>query len=115
MTAHYYQDLSTAEAAEKLQTSESATRKRLQRVREALKGLPHELPNNLQRLRPMNDDKSIDVDTASYPNIRRHIEDGQGIDPNAVRIEEMINYFDYSYAGRQAVLLQATAIDAAGR
>lgn len=35
--AHYYQDLSTAEAAEKLQASEPATRKRLQRAREALK------------------------------------------------------------------------------
>ena len=35
--AHYYDDLSTAEAAAKLETSEAATRKRLQRAREALK------------------------------------------------------------------------------
>lgn len=35
--AHYYQDLSTAEAAKQLKTSEAATRKRLQRAREALK------------------------------------------------------------------------------
>jgi len=42
---------------------------------------------------------SIDVDTASYTNIRKHVEGGQRIDPNAVRIEEMINYFDYNYAG----------------
>jgi Mg-chelatase subunit ChlD len=41
---------------------------------------------------------SIDVDTASYTNIRRHIEDRNVIDPDAVRIEEMINYFDYQYA-----------------
>jgi len=41
---------------------------------------------------------SIDVDTASYSNIRRHIVNGQGLNPNAVRIEEMINYFDYNYA-----------------
>ena len=40
---------------------------------------------------------SIDVDTASYSNIRRFI--NQGIMPptGAVRIEEMINYFSYSY------------------
>jgi Ca-activated chloride channel family protein len=42
---------------------------------------------------------SIDVDTASYTNIRKLVESGQRIDPNAVRIEEMINYFDYHYAG----------------
>ena len=40
---------------------------------------------------------STDVDTASYTNIRRHVLHGQTINPNAVRIEEMINYFDYSY------------------
>ncbi|MDA7518586.1 VWA domain-containing protein [Akkermansiaceae bacterium] len=40
---------------------------------------------------------STDVDTASYTNIRRHVQNGQAINPNAVRIEEMINYFDYSY------------------
>jgi Ca-activated chloride channel family protein len=38
---------------------------------------------------------STDVDTASYANVRRMIEDGYLPDPNAVRIEEMINYFDY--------------------
>lgn len=35
--AHYYEELSTAEAAAKLKASESATRKRLQRAREALR------------------------------------------------------------------------------
>ena len=35
--AHYYQDLSTAETADQLNTSEAATRKRLQRARAALK------------------------------------------------------------------------------
>ncbi|MCH5348847.1 MAG: VWA domain-containing protein [Oscillospiraceae bacterium] len=40
---------------------------------------------------------SIDVDTASYANTRRMIEYGQDVNPNAVRIEEFINYFDYSY------------------
>ena len=40
---------------------------------------------------------SIDVDTASYSNIRRFISDGRMPPPDAVRIEEMINYFDYTY------------------
>ncbi len=40
---------------------------------------------------------SIDVDTASYANARRMIQEGGYIDPNAVRIEEFINYFDYDY------------------
>lgn len=40
---------------------------------------------------------SIDVDTASYSNVRRMIT--QGVKPNidAVRIEELVNYFDYNY------------------
>jgi Ca-activated chloride channel family protein len=42
---------------------------------------------------------SADVDTASYSNVRRMIEDGYYFDPDAVRIEEMINYFDYDYHG----------------
>lgn len=40
---------------------------------------------------------SIDVDTASYANIRRFLNAGQRPPRNAVRIEEMINYFNYDY------------------
>ena len=40
---------------------------------------------------------SIDVDTASYTNVRRFINDGRLPPPDAVRIEEMINYFTYDY------------------
>lgn len=40
---------------------------------------------------------SIDVDNASYSNVRRMINNGQTVDKNAVRIEEMINYFKYNY------------------
>lgn len=40
---------------------------------------------------------SIDVDTAAYSNIRRMINQGEEINPDAVRIEEMINYFNYEY------------------
>lgn len=40
---------------------------------------------------------SIDVDTASYANVRRMIENGKLPPADAVRIEEMINYFRYDY------------------
>ena len=40
---------------------------------------------------------SIDVDTASYSNIRRFITQGQLPPKDAVRIEELINYFPYNY------------------
>ncbi|MBE7443470.1 MAG: von Willebrand factor type A domain-containing protein [Flavobacteriales bacterium] len=40
---------------------------------------------------------SIDVDAASYSNVRRFITNGQNPPADAVRIEEMINYFNYDY------------------
>jgi Ca-activated chloride channel homolog len=40
---------------------------------------------------------SIDVDNASYSNIRRYINMGQLPPADAVRIEEMLNYFKYNY------------------
>ncbi|MEM7105995.1 MAG: von Willebrand factor type A domain-containing protein [Bacteroidota bacterium] len=40
---------------------------------------------------------SIDVDRAAYSNIRRMINNNNKPVANAVRIEEMINYFDYNY------------------
>lgn len=41
---------------------------------------------------------SIDVDNASYTNIRKFINNGDDVPKDAVRIEEMINFFKYSYA-----------------
>ena len=41
---------------------------------------------------------SIDVDTASYSNVRRFLEHGQRPPADAVRIEELVNYFHYDYA-----------------
>lgn len=41
---------------------------------------------------------SIDVDTASYAHTRRMIESGVIPSPDSIRIEEMLNYFPYSYA-----------------
>lgn len=40
---------------------------------------------------------SIDVDEASYSNVRRYLQNGSLPPAGAVRIEEMINYFDYDY------------------
>ncbi len=40
---------------------------------------------------------SIDVDKAGYSNMRRFLNDGQRPPADAVKIEEMINYFDYQY------------------
>lgn len=40
---------------------------------------------------------SIDVDAASYANVRRFLMNGQKPPKDAVRIEEMINYFSYDY------------------
>jgi len=40
---------------------------------------------------------SIDVDAASYSNVRRFLKEGNLPYPDAVRIEEMINYFHYDY------------------
>jgi len=42
---------------------------------------------------------SIDVDTASYANVRRFIKMNQLPPKDAVRVEEMINYFQYDYPG----------------
>jgi Ca-activated chloride channel family protein len=49
---------------------------------------------------PQNDPLStfsIDVDAASYSNVRRFLNNGQQPPIDAVRIEEMINYFTYDY------------------
>lgn len=44
---------------------------------------------------------SIDVDTASYANVRRMLNAGQLPPASAVRVEEFINYFDYQYQGEK--------------
>lgn len=41
---------------------------------------------------------SIDVDTASYANVRRFLLQGQRPPVDAVRVEELVNYFPYHYA-----------------
>ncbi|MHC4401178.1 MAG: vWA domain-containing protein [Planctomycetota bacterium] len=58
---------------------------------------------------------SIDVDTASYANVRRFLlQDGQLPPPDAVRIEELINYFDYDYEGPEGDVPFAAHVEVAG-
>ena len=40
---------------------------------------------------------AVDVDTASYSNMRRFLKEGRLPAKDAVRIEELVNYFDYDY------------------
>ncbi|PAX59410.1 vWA domain-containing protein [Brunnivagina elsteri] len=59
----------------------------------------HNIPENQFQVVSANPRSTfaIDVDTASYSNIRRFINEGQLPPTNAVRLEEMINYFKYDY------------------
>ena len=52
----------------------------------------------------------IDADGASYANMRGYLSDGYRIPPEAVRVEEFINYFNFDYpppAGGENVALQS--------
>jgi Ca-activated chloride channel family protein len=58
---------------------------------------------------------SIDVDRASYSNVRRFLTQGQRPPADAVRIEELVNYFSYDYAepeGRDPFTIAADAAPA---
>ena len=57
---------------------------------------------------------SIDVDTASYSNIRRFINEGSLPPKDAVRVEQMINYFTYDYAQPTDEKPFAVHVDVAG-
>jgi Ca-activated chloride channel family protein len=53
-------------------------------------------PINLVSQQPVST-FSIDVDSASYSNVRRILNQGSLPQPDAVRVEEMVNYFSYQY------------------
>ncbi len=57
---------------------------------------------------------SIDVDTASYANVRRLLESGRKPPAGAVRIEEMLNYFNYDYPAPRGSEPFATHVEVAG-
>lgn len=58
----------------------------------------HQIENSFQAVNqhPLST-FSIDVDTASYANVRRMLTSGQLPPKGAVRIEELLNYFNYDY------------------
>lgn len=58
---------------------------------------------------------AVDVDRASYANVRRFLTQGYAPPRDAVRIEEMVNYFAYTYPGPsgQAPLAVYTEVGAA--
>jgi len=56
---------------------------------------------------------SIDVDTASYANLRRFLNSGSLPPKGAVRIEEMINYFSYDYTPPQNDVPFSTQVEIA--
>lgn len=69
--------------------------------------------------KPLNEDAlstfSIDVDTASYSNVRQYLIDMRQTPPaGAVRVEELVNYFEYDYApppaGSEAPFAAAMAV-----
>ena len=59
----------------------------------------HNDPNPVQRVadNPVST-FSVDVDTGSYSNVRRYVNQGSLPPADAVRLEEMVNYFSYDYA-----------------
>ena len=57
---------------------------------------------------------SIDVDTASYANIRRFLRSGRLPPKDSVRIEEMLNYFSYDYPQPTGNQPFATHVELAG-
>ncbi|MFL9843705.1 YfbK domain-containing protein [Flavobacterium rhizosphaerae] len=71
--------------------------------------VPHKIPIDNEEYEAFEENKfqnpatnplstfSIDVDNASYTNIRRFINNGQTVPKDAVRVEEMINFFKYQY------------------
>jgi len=63
---------------------------------ESREGYRHEKPRPFRKTadEPLST-FGIDVDTASYSNVRRFLEGGELPPPGAVRVEEMLNYFRY--------------------
>ncbi len=57
---------------------------------------------------------SIDVDTASYANIRRFLQNDQLPPPGAIRTEELINYFSYSYSQPDGDVPFSVSLEVAG-
>lgn len=67
-------------------------------LRESISGESYDAVKERSFVSPLTEPRStfsIDVDTASYANVRRLLRDGQKPPAGAVRIEELVNYFSY--------------------
>ncbi|RQO31845.1 VWA domain-containing protein [Taibaiella sp. KBW10] len=85
------------------QVNELLTNKELRKV--GISNESYEMFEENKFENPMNNPLStfsIDVDRASYANVRRFITEGNSVPKDAVRVEEMINYFEYHYPQPQA-------------
>ena len=72
--------------------------------KESISAEKFEKPEENQFISPLTESVStfsLDVDRASYSNVRRFINSGNMPPKDAVRVEEMINYFHYDYADPQ--------------
>jgi len=119
-------NLTPAAAAEQHPTVDKLERRKAKRSAGAIPSAPTvALPANTERYQDVDPSPvrlvaeapvstfSIDVDTAAYSNVRRFLRDGVLPPRDAVRIEEMINYFDYAYplpADRQAPFATSVAV-----
>jgi Ca-activated chloride channel family protein len=56
----------------------------------------------------------MDVDTASYTIVRKYLNDGNMPEPDSVRTEEFVNYFDHPYAEPQGDDIFSISIEGAG-
>lgn len=86
-----------------------ASASNLQAITQAIKPDNYQQPENRERYADIDNHAtvvtsaeatstfSIDVDTGSYANVRRYLNTGTLPPQDAIRIEEMINYFDYHY------------------
>ncbi|MEM9416297.1 MAG: von Willebrand factor type A domain-containing protein [Planctomycetota bacterium] len=106
-------DVDSAHSGENTPTPDPEQRERLQRVQDRLVALQriedpytpgdsyalvHDNPFRTGMMDPLST-FSVDVDTAAYSIVRRQLlQQGYAPVPEAVRIEELVNYFDYSYA-----------------
>ena len=100
--------------------SVSNSNKRGRKRRVQPEPIAYELPkHNTENYAPINENGfklvkneplstvSIDVDKASYSNVRRFIENGTKPPKDAVRIEEMVNYFNYEYPPAEDVPIKS--------
>ena len=92
-----------------VQTQDNATRSQSVKIRGTSSGFYPQASFNTEAYDPINENGfhkvsddplstfSIDVDAASYSNVRRFLNNNQLPPAGAIRTEEMINYFTYNY------------------